>query len=88
MVIIVSRWKQKLKKLVAVLVLILLFSAMVPLVSGILYEKVPVFSGWFDDEHPSGNPMRVENNQEGTNFDQVMDQLVIKLQNFYYEEKE
>jgi len=94
MIIVVGRWKQKVVKFLAVIALILVFSAMIPVVSGIFYEKVPVFSGWVDDEHPSGNPMRVETNtakdkvQEDNEFNQKMDRFVVKVQNFYYEEKE
>jgi cytochrome c-type biogenesis protein CcmH/NrfG len=73
----------------ATVVLILaIFVAVVPMVSGIFYEKVPVFSGWMQDEQPSGNPMRVEQTQENTNFNQKVDQFVIKMQNFYYEKKQ
>ena len=94
MIIVVGKWKQKVMKLVAVVVLVLVFAAVVPIVSGLFYEKVPVFSGWVDDEHPSGNPMRVEKNQdnnkiqEENEFNQKMDRFVVKVQNFYYEEKE
>ncbi len=94
MIIVVGKWKQKAVKLVAVVVLVLVFAAALPVVSGLFYEKVPVFSGWVDDEHPSGNPMRVEKNldeqktQEENEFNQKMDRFVVKVQNFYYEEKE
>lgn len=94
MIIVVGKWKQKAAKLVAVVVLVLVFAAVVPVVSGLFYEKVPVFSGWIDDEHPSGNPMRVEKNVEEqkiqveNEFNQKMDRFVVKVQNFYYEEKE
>jgi len=51
---------------------------------------VPVFSGWMQDEHPTGNPMRVEQPQDvpGTEFSDRVDQFVIKLQNFYLQEQE
>lgn len=94
MIIVLGNWKQKVMKFIAVVVLVLIFAAVVPVVSGLLYEKVPVFSGWVDDEHPSGNPMRVENNPaddnilEESDFNQKMDRFVVKVQNFYYEEKE
>lgn len=94
MIIVVGKWKEKVVKLVAVVVMVLAFAAAIPMVSGLLYEKVPVFSGWFDDEHPSGNPMRVEKDvqdskiQEENKFNEKMDRFVVKVQNFYYEEKE
>ncbi|CFX50861.1 Uncharacterized [Syntrophomonas zehnderi OL-4] len=94
MIIVVGKWKEKVAKMVAVVVLAVVFAAAIPMVSGILYKKVPVFSGWFDDEHPSGNPMRVDKNNPGgsdlpeNKFNEKMDRFVVKVQNFYYEEKE
>lgn len=94
MIIVVGKWKEKVIKLVAVVIMVVVFAAAIPLVSGLLYDKVPVFSGWFDDEHPSGNPLRVENTiqkdkiQADSKFNEKMDQFVVKVQNFYYEEKE
>ncbi|MEN6459841.1 MAG: hypothetical protein ABFC94_00525 [Syntrophomonas sp.] len=87
MIIIIEKWKKKLFGLVTAMVLIIAFAIAIPMLSGILYDKVPVFSGWFQEEHPSGNPMRVENTQDGTRFDKAVDQFVIKLQDFYYDEK-
>ncbi|HWQ76160.1 MAG TPA: hypothetical protein VN441_12670 [Syntrophomonas sp.] len=93
MIIVVGKWKEKLAKIAAVVIVVALFAAAIPLVSGLLYDKVPVFSGWFDDEHPSGNPLRVENDktdaaQPQNVFNEQMDRFVVKVQNFYYEEKE
>jgi hypothetical protein len=87
MIIIIEKWKKKLISLVTAIVLIIAFALAIPVLSGVLYEKVPVFSGWFQEEHPSGNPMRVENNQSGTRFDKAVDQFVIKIQDFYYDEQ-
>jgi len=88
MIIVVGKWKQKIIRLATIAVVIALFAAAIPLVSGIFYEKVPVFSGWMKDESPSGNPMRVENVPQTTDFNQTVDQFVIKMQNFYQTEKE
>ncbi|HNX93250.1 MAG TPA: hypothetical protein PKI17_06965 [Syntrophomonas sp.] len=94
MIIVVGKWKEKVVKMVAVVIVVALFAAAIPMVSGLLYDKVPVFSGWFDDEHPSGNPLRVENDtaetvkQQKPVFNEQMDRFVVKVQNFYYQEKE
>lgn len=85
MIIIIEQWKKKLVSLVVVLTLVLAFAAAFPTLSGVLHDKVPALSGWFEDEHPSGNPMRVEK-PSGTRFDQAVDQFVIKLQDFYYDD--
>jgi len=93
-IIVVGKWKEKVVKLVAVVVMVAVFAAAIPVVSGLLHDKVPVFSSWFDDEHPSGNPMRVENDaaketvKQENMFNEKMDRFVVKVQNFYYEEKE
>lgn len=87
MVLVVRNWKQKLIKVLSLLLIIALFTAAAPALSGILYEKVPVFNGWFEDEHPSGNPMRVEK-EDTSVVNQKIDGLVMKVQNFYYEERE
>lgn len=86
MIIIVSDWKKKILKFLSVLALIIAFAAAIPALTGALHKQIPAMGGWFQEEHPSGNPMRVEQNEEGTGFEKVMDRMVIKLQNFYYEE--
>ncbi|NLV20581.1 MAG: hypothetical protein GXY49_01100 [Syntrophomonadaceae bacterium] len=94
MIIVVGKWKEKVAKIVAVVIVVALFAAAIPMVSGLIYDKVPVFSGWFADEHPSGNPMRVNNDADGQKlqqekvFNEQMDRFVVKVQNFYYQEKE
>lgn len=87
MIIVIENWKKKLFNLVVALTLIIAFAAAYPTLTGFLHDKIPVFSGWFQDEHPTGNPMRVEKTS-GSRFDQVVDQFVIKLQDFYYDEKQ
>lgn len=88
MIIVVGKWKQKLIKMAVAVALVIVLAAMIPVVSGAFYQKVPVFSGWFQDEHPSGNPMRVQTETQGNKFEQQVDRFVLKVQNFYYEEKE
>ncbi|MEA1962436.1 MAG: hypothetical protein U9N81_14410 [Bacillota bacterium] len=88
MIIVVGKWKAKVMKMVIAVVLIVAFAALIPLVSGMLYNKAPVFSSWFEDETPSGNPMRVEVESQGNGVETQLDRFVLKVQNFYYEEKE
>lgn len=88
MIIVVGKWKQKLIRLAVLIVVVAVFAAAIPRVAGVFYEKVPVFSGWLQDEHPTGNPMRVEQTAPDSDFNQKMDQFVIKMQNFYLEEQE
>ncbi len=85
MIIVMGRWKQKVLKFLGILVLIMAFVMAVPAITGMLVNQVPAFSGWLQDEHPSGNPMRVETDENSGTFNQVLDQFVIKLQDFYYE---
>lgn len=102
MIIVVGNWKKKVAQIVVLVLVIGVFAASIPFFTGKLCHQVPAVSGWFKDEHPSGNPMRVEKKIENkekvtvkdsskktakeTKFDQTMDQFVIKLQDFYYEE--
>lgn len=88
MIVVISSWKKRLVQFLAVILIVLVFALAVPAVAGIFHEQIPVLGNWFKEEQPSGNPMRVENKEDAKNFDEVMDQFVIKLQNFYYEEKE
>jgi len=85
LIIVMGRWKQKLLKFAGILLLIVAFVIVVPAITGVLVNQVPAFSGWLPDEHPTGNPMRVEADENTGTFNQVLDQLVIKLQDFYYE---
>ncbi|MBC7074770.1 MAG: hypothetical protein H5T98_01590 [Syntrophomonadaceae bacterium] len=85
MLIIVSNWKKKALKLLVVAVLLMAFVATVPILAGTIYRQVPVLSNWFQEEQPTGNPLRVEEKQDSSKFDQVLDQLVVKLQDFYRE---
>lgn len=87
MIIIVGSKKQILRKAVSMLalVLVLVFS----LVAGVRYlsEPSPVFNRFTEEKVPTGNPLRVDNgNSNG--IDQSVEQFVIKLQDFYYEERE
>lgn len=88
MIVVINNWKKKMLSFLILLVFILAFALAVPTMTGILHKQVPALGNWFKEEHPSGNPMRVENNKESTKFEKVMDHFVFKLQNFYYEEKE
>jgi hypothetical protein len=44
LVILVGNWKKKLVKILAVIALIAVFAAAMPLVTGLLYEQVPVMN--------------------------------------------
>lgn len=85
MIIIVDNWKKKLVRLALAVVIITAFAFTIPVLTGILHKQVPV-GGWFQEEHPSGNPMRVEQRNQDSKFDHMLDQFVIKVQDFYYEE--
>jgi len=85
-IIIVNNWKKKVLKILTLLVLLLAFAVAVPALTGALYKQIPVLNNWFQgEEHPTGNPLRVEQEQNTSQFERVVDQLVIKLQDFYYD---
>lgn len=85
MIIFINEWKKKLVRLGIAVAIIAVFVFTIPLLTGLLHNQVPV-GGWFQEEHPSGNPMRVEQRNQENKFDRVLDQFVIKVQDFYYEE--
>jgi len=87
-IVVINNWKKKMLSFLILLVFILAFALAVPTMTGILHKQVPALGNWFKEEHPSGNPMRVENNKESTKFENKVIHYLFKLQNFYYEEKE
>ena len=68
MIIVVGKWKQKIIRLAVLIVIVAVFAAAVPRMAGIFHDMVPVFSGWLQDEHPTGNPMRVEQPAPDSDF--------------------
>lgn len=84
MFIVIHDWKRKVLNIITITALLLAFAFTVPMLAGKFSQQVPVWSDWFVEEHPSGNPLRVENKDaSGHKFDQVIDQMVIKMQDFY-----
>lgn len=86
MFIVISNWKKKVLRLLTVVLLVVAFMAAFPTLTGVFLKEVPVFSSWFQDEQPSGNPMRVEKDEETSKFNQMLDRFVIKVQDFYHKE--
>ena len=84
MIIIINNWKKKLFNFFTALVLVIAFAVAIPYLAGTFYEEIPVLNTWFQDENPSGNPLRVEK-QNTTKFEEVVDYLVFQLQEFYSE---
>lgn len=84
MIIIINNWKKKFFNFFIALTLIIAFAVAIPFVAGTFYDKIPVLSTWFQDEHPSGNPMRVETKQN-SKFEEMIDYVVFQIQEFYYE---
>lgn len=85
MFIVISDWKRKLLRLLTVVLLVIALAAAFPTLSGIFLEQIPVFNGWFEDDPPSGNPTRVEQEQNSSKFNQLVDRFVFKIQDFYTE---
>ncbi|MGI5911116.1 MAG: hypothetical protein ACOX6E_00865 [Syntrophomonadaceae bacterium] len=85
MIIFIENWKKKLVKTVLALVVIGIFFCILPILTGLLNNQIPVVGPWQQDKQPSGNPMRVEQNNENK-FNLMLDQFVIKIQDFYYED--
>lgn len=89
MFIVINDWKRKVLNILTIIALLLAFAFALPLLAARLYQQIPVFTDWFAEEHPSGNPLRVENNDaSGQKFDQVLDQMVVKMQDFYKDQED
>lgn len=86
MFIIIRDWKRKILRLLTILFLVAALAAAFPTLSSIFLEHIPVFNGWFEDDPPSGNPMRVEEEQNTSKFNQLVDRFVFKMQDFYTQE--
>lgn len=87
MFIIIRDWKSKVLGFITIIALVIAFIFSAPVLAGKLSQQIPALSNWFSEENPSGNPLRVENNDAtGQKFDQIIDQMVIKMQDFYKED--
>ncbi|MGI6513890.1 MAG: hypothetical protein GX052_09225 [Syntrophomonadaceae bacterium] len=87
MYIVVSNLGKKLKTLGKVLVFLLALGVLIPGAIALYNNYAPAVSTWLQEKSQEVGPMRTEPMQK-TWFDQVVDQYVIKLQDFYYEERE
>mgnify|MGYP001205036857 CR=1 FL=1 len=87
MLIVISNLKQKVKTLGKVLVLLLALGLLVPAGMRLYDNCAPAVSKWLLEKNQEPGPMNTEPSKK-TWFDQTMDQYVLKLQDFYYEERE
>lgn len=75
-------WKKKLLRVCCWIIFLLFLVGFLPFIFKFFFYRLPVLSNWFQDERPTGNPMRVEKWLDGTRFNQEVDELVFKIQNF------
>ena len=87
MVILVGNWKKADQNSCCNRPLIAVFAAAMPLVTGLLYEHVPAISSWFQDEQPSGNPMRGGETVKRTHSSSCWIQFVLSCRNFIMRNK-
>ncbi|MGE5405422.1 MAG: hypothetical protein ACM3PP_10855 [Candidatus Saccharibacteria bacterium] len=84
--IIIRNWREKLATAIKIL---LIFAAIVlgwPYIQYLLNGHESVIKG-IDEPYNVGQQVRQERTQT-TEFDKVLDQFVLKVQDFYYEERE
>lgn len=85
MVIYISNWKKKIVlagKILAILVAVGLIILLIAAVN----IHVPTNGRWLEQE-VNGQMVRQERTDQ-TRFDRAVDQFVVRLQDFYYEERE
>ncbi|MGI6549197.1 MAG: hypothetical protein ACOX4Q_04020 [Syntrophomonadales bacterium] len=87
MYIVISNFRQKIKTLGKVLVVLVALGLLVPGAISLYNNYGPAVSTWFQEQSQEIGPMRTEPSEK-TWFDATMDQYVLKLQDFYYEERE
>ncbi|MGE5379826.1 MAG: hypothetical protein ACM3NT_02020 [Methylocystaceae bacterium] len=87
MIVIVGTKRQLLRKVVRGLGILFILLVLVLMGASYLSQPAPVFNRFTEDRIPTGNPLRV-NNDNPNDFDRSVEQFVIKLQDFYYEERE
>jgi len=79
--------KKKLLKIGGWILALILLIGLLPGIFKFFFYHLPVLGNWFEKDRPSGNPMRVEQWLDGTRFNQKVDELVFKIQNFDRQEK-
>ncbi|NLW45098.1 MAG: hypothetical protein GXY92_07955 [Syntrophomonadaceae bacterium] len=87
MYVIIGNLGKKLRNLAKVLVLLLALGVLVPGAIALYNRYGPAVSTWLQEKSQEVGPMRTEP-LEKTWFERAIDQYVIKLQDFYYEERE
>ncbi len=87
MYIVIGNIKQKLKTLGKVLVILVALGLLIPGAMSLYHKFAPAVSTWFQQESQEVGPMRTEPSEK-TWFDATLDQYVLKLQDFYYQEQE
>lgn len=85
MIIYVSDWRKKAIVTGKILALLIAFGLVIPMIA-MVNSHVPTLNQWIDNE--STDQLMREERTEKTGFDKAVDQFVIKLQDFYYEERE
>jgi hypothetical protein len=75
------------KRVVLGVIVLVVLAGMSPFIFTVFERTLSVFD-WFGEEHPTGNPMRVEHWLDGTTFDRTVDQLVFHMQNLEKGEQE
>ncbi|MDR1160476.1 MAG: hypothetical protein LBK69_07630 [Syntrophomonadaceae bacterium] len=88
MILVINNWKKKITAGFIVLSLLAVCATVGPKIMEASYQLSPVINIWMKDgENPSGNPMRVENDDAyKSKFDQSLDNFVAVIQRFYNKE--
>lgn len=87
MIIIIRNWKQRLFNCLKTVVILTVLALTLAFCIRFLYTDRTVFNRIGEDRIPSGNPLRVEKVNKDM-VDESVERFVIKLQDFYYEERE
>lgn len=87
MIVFIGTKRQLGRKIIKGLAVIMVLVITIMVGVSYLTHPAPVFNQLTQDKIPTGNPLRVDN-ENPNDFDRSVEQFVIKLQDFYYEERE
>lgn len=84
--IVIRNWREKLAAAIKILIILAALTLAWTYLESFFKAHDSTIKG-IDDPYNVGQQIRQERNQ-ATEFDKVLDQFVLKVQDFYYEERE
>jgi hypothetical protein len=87
MIIFIGDWGKKLTVILKIAVLVIILAAAMPGIIKLADSGRTAVKSW-SQSHPEFQSLMNKERTQSTDFDRTLDNFVIKLQDFYYEERE